>query len=179
MAAGSYAGTLHANATGQLERTTTLTVHVSAAASDVVWRFCSPNPTPVFFAVQDGVSPYAAVSASGDGSYVTSVASGKAAVAFVVPGLPDTTTSAAVPVARLAPRRAGAGLAAGYTTYMYYGTVNDLTALAASLCAGGRKTVHGFVGGVPGTDAWTVALDVPCASIYAPETITYAHASVK
>ena len=158
---GTYTGTLHATATGQLERTTRLTVVVQSSSTDIVWRFCSPVPSPVFVAVQDGVSPYAGVTAAGDGSFTTSLASGKGAVVLVVPGLPDTATAAPGHVAGRRPDVARiTATGSGYTTYMYYGTVSDLQQVAAAQCpaSGAPRTLHGSVAGIHAGDAWAVGM---------------------
>ncbi|NJD10111.1 MAG: hypothetical protein FIB01_06545, partial [Gemmatimonadetes bacterium] len=155
--AGTYTGTVRANATGLAERTATISVTV-IAGTDVVWRFCSPIPSPVFFAFQDGVSPYVTITPAGDGSYVTSVGSGKGAVVIVQPGLPDTASgNVPGPAGNVS---ASTLPAAGYTTYMYYGSVTDLQQLAQTQCpaTGTTKTVYGTIAGVPAGSAWSVGL---------------------
>jgi hypothetical protein len=134
---------------------------VVLTGTSIVWRFCGPNPAPVFLAIQDGSTPFAAVTPAGDGSYTTTFASTRGAVAIVQPGLPEPPETAP-PGLRAPARTIGrvVALQAGYTTQVRYASIAELQALAAAQCppSVATKTVHGSVANVPAGNLYTAAL---------------------
>jgi uncharacterized membrane protein len=162
--AGNYTGTIHGTAVGLAERTTTVTVSVAISGTSIVWRFCAPNTAPVFFAYQDGASPFTAVSPAGDGSYTISIGSGKGAVVMVQPGLPEDSSINVVNLrrARRGPVRTSrlANQLGGYTTFVRMATTSELQALAQAQCPGLplRKTVSGSVSGVTSDEVFIVGM---------------------
>lgn len=169
--AGPYTLTVRGNATGMTERTATLTLNVVASGTSITWRFCAPTPEPVFFAFQDGSSPFTVVTRAGDGSYTMSLATGRGAVVIVQPGLPSSDDDLTVPRAArvrpawpssLRPARGSRFLAqqaTDYTTFAHYATTAEFQAMAQAQCSVlSHKTVNGTVANVPGTMAYAVAL---------------------
>jgi uncharacterized membrane protein len=133
--AGSYTATITGTANGVPARTTQVAVTVVQSGTSIVWRFCGDNPAPVFFAYQDGSSPFTAVAAAGDGTFTMTMASTRGAVVLVQP-------------------------LAGYTTQLRYASTGELQSMAAAQCTGPlvTKTVHGTVANVPADRYYAVAL---------------------
>lgn len=158
---GAYVGTITASAAGMLDRTTNVTVTVIAAGAPVVWRFCSVLPQPVFFAYQDGASPYIAVAPSADGAFRFPLAAGRGAVIWVVAGLPavgeDSRVPALWPAGLLRPQTVPAS---GFTTFVQYGTTSELQAMGQPACpaSGAAKTVSGSVAGLGSGQGFGIGL---------------------
>lgn len=133
--AGSYTATITATANGMPNRTAQVAVTVVQSGTSIVWRFCGSNPLPVFLAFQDGSSPFTAVTAAGDGSFTTTIASARGAVVIVQP-------------------------IAGYTIQLRYASTAELQAMAAAQCTAPlvTKTVHGTVANVPANQYYAVAI---------------------
>jgi hypothetical protein len=138
---GPYTLTLHANAAGVTEATSTFVVTVAAPPSNsVTWRFCDPTRYPLWFAYQDGLS--------GSWQRVTETSPGVYTFAYGQPQVGITTVT-----------QDGTEIS---TDIQYYG-LSEVTAAATAECTDnpipGTKTLTGTVSGFAnGTDVATVSM---------------------
>ena len=182
-ATGAATVTIHGNATGQSEKTTTIALTVNPAAGgsgNVSFEFCTADQTPIWFAMQDGANgTWTRVNPSASGTkFQFNITQAKAGVAYVT-----TTTSAGVASAsrslairlvgylqremllRNRPTRVSAyaarSLATGFGLTILYGSQTELSGRGANLCLpGSGKTVNGTVAGVNAAQAQSASISL-------------------
>jgi hypothetical protein len=152
-AVGTYNLTITGTATGSADRTTPLTLTISAPlpGTNVVFRFCD-DALPTWVAYQDGTGAWTRASIGAGTSYSFSIGA-KGGVAWVIP-------------------RSGNAATNGYDTHIVYGTGAQLQAYGNTNCTfpiSGTKIVNGSVAGLGTTTTAAVALgDVQRSGITAP-----------
>jgi hypothetical protein len=159
--------TIRGNATGLSERTTPVTLAVTAPGN-TVFEFCSAGRLPMWLAVQDGATgTWTRVTPTGT-RFQFNITQPKAGVAFVASEASGSIASASSGLAsrmsapmererlmrnRRMPGRSNASAASalvdGYALTIYYGTQAELSGTGGSQClTGSGKTVNGTVANV-------------------------------
>jgi hypothetical protein len=132
---GSHTFTVIAAATGQADRTATITVEVTPSnpVGEVSYQFCDASGRPLWFAYQDGSGAWSAVSGIND-IFAFDLPSDRGGVAYVL---------------------ATAG--GGYTLDIFWGNQSELNTRGQNLCSGSglTRTIHGSIAGVSASEqAW-------------------------
>jgi hypothetical protein len=191
-ATGAATVTIHGNATGLTEQTTTVALTVNPAAGgsgNTSFEFCTVDQTPIWLAMQDGANgTWTRVNPSASGTkFQFNITQAKAGVAYVTSttsaGVASASGSLAVRLAgylqremllRNRPTRASAyaarSLATGFGLTILYGSQAELNGRGANLCLpGSGKTVNGTVAGVNSAQAQSASISLgPSSTSAAP-----------
>jgi len=192
-ATGAATVTIHGNATGLNEQTTTLALTVNPAAGgsgNTSLEFCTLDQTPIWLAMQDGANgTWTRVNPSASGTkFQFNITQAKAGVAYVVSttsaGVASASRSLAVRLVgylqremlvRNRPTRASytyaaRSLATGFGLTILYGSQAELNGRGANLCLpGSGKTVNGTVAGVNAAQAQSASISLgPSTTSAAP-----------
>ena len=182
-ATGPATVTIHGNATGLNEQTTTLALTVNPAAGgsgNTSFEFCTVDQTPIWLAMQDGANgTWTRVNPSASGTkFQFNITQAKAGVAYVTSitsaGVASASRSLAIQLAgyleremllRNRPIRASAyaarSLATGFGLTILYGSQAELNGRGANLCLpGSGKTVNGTVAGVNAAQAQSASISL-------------------
>jgi hypothetical protein len=144
---GAYTLTARANGSGLTEAVATFVVTVSAPPSNsITWRFCDTQRTPIWFAVQDGLT--------GSWNRITETTPGVYTFGYGQPQVGVATVSVENSVT--------------VTRVRYFG-LSEVSAAAAAECtanpAAGTKTITGSVSGLVGaTESGTISLGTALSS---------------
>ncbi len=149
--------TVRANASGQAEQTANLNLNLTGTTGgtgNVTWTFCSASGIPqagipVFVAVQDGTGAWTQVTGSNN-VYSFNITT-RGGITYVIPSN------------------------SGWDTEVFYGSLAELQAMGASLCAGSAgagKTVTGSVAGAAIADLTNVTLGRAFTSVVGNSAFT-------